>query len=224
MSRRHIFEPIAQAAKYRYIATDPLDFTLRDSPISRGFRFYETMGDGNTAHTPDMPVQMEMLPDYLYSLAAAIMENPEIVASIGFDIRCPADEKEIAFADTVRFLAQSSLSGRWRDTQNQFLTIGSDTGLRGYGINEFAGVRVFSFQFETRTLPYPIWVIRLGAVVFYDLGGAADSFPQLTLHQDAGLGLRMLIPQTSAQLVKFDFAVPFDGTGRGTIRGRELRK
>ena len=61
-------------------------------------------------------------------------------------------------------------------------------------------------------------VLRLGAVVFYDLGDAADTLAQVTVHQDAGLGLRMLIPQTSAQLLKFDFAVPFDGVNRGRVR------
>lgn len=121
-------------------------------------------------------------------------------------------------ADLVRLNAQASLSTRWNDTQNQFFAIGSDTGLRGYGINEFIGQRLFSLQLEARTLPYPIWVLRLGGVVFYDLGGAADSLAQLTVHQDAGLGLRMLIPQTSAQLVKFDFAFPFDGANRGRVR------
>jgi outer membrane translocation and assembly module TamA len=67
-------------------------------------------------------------------------------------------------------------------------------------------------------LPYPIWVIRLGGVVFYDVGSAADSLAQMTLHHDVGLGLRMLVPQTSAQLVKFDFAVPLDGVNRGHVR------
>jgi hypothetical protein len=118
----------------------------------------------------------------------------------------------------VRFLAQSSLSTRWHDTQNRFYAIGSDTGLRGYGINEFIGQRFASFQLEARTLPYAWWVLRIGGVAFYDLGGAADSLDQLELHQDAGLGLRMLIPQTSAQLVKFDFAIPFDGENRGRVR------
>jgi outer membrane translocation and assembly module TamA len=61
-------------------------------------------------------------------------------------------------------------------------------------------------------------VLRLGAVVFYDLGGAEDSLSRLELHQDAGIGLRMLVPQTSAQLLKFDFAIPFDGPGRGSLR------
>jgi hypothetical protein len=123
-----------------------------------------------------------------------------------------------AVAERIRFMAQSSLSTRWHDTQNQFYAIGSDTGLRGYGINQFIGQRYFNFQFEARTLPYALWVLRLGGVAFYDLGGAADSLAQLRLHQDAGLGLRMLIPQTSAQLVKFDFAIPFDGVNRGAAR------
>ena len=121
-------------------------------------------------------------------------------------------------SDLVRLLAQSSLSTRWHDTQNQFYAIGSDSGLRGYGINEFIGQRYFNLQAEARMLPYPIWVLRLGAVVFYDVGGAADSLARMTLHQDAGLGLRALIPQTSAQLLKFDFAIPLDGVNRGSIR------
>jgi hypothetical protein len=117
-----------------------------------------------------------------------------------------------------RVLAQSSLTARLNDTQNTFYAIGSDTGLRGYNINEFIGKRYFNLQVEARTLPYPIWVLRVGGVVFYDLGGAADTLARLALHQDAGLGLRVLIPQTSAQLLKFDLAVPFDGLNRGALR------
>lgn len=118
----------------------------------------------------------------------------------------------------VRFLMQSSLSTRWHDTQNQFFAIGSDTGLRGFTINQFIGQRFFDAEFEARTLPFSLWVLRLGGVAFYDLGSAADSLAQMELHQDAGLGFRMLIPQLSAQLWKFDFAVPFDGANRGTLR------
>jgi hypothetical protein len=117
-----------------------------------------------------------------------------------------------------RVLAQSSLSARFHDTQNLAYLIGSDSGLRGFDINEFRGVRYFDFQIEGRTLPYPIWVLRVGGVVFYDLGGAGNALPSLPLHQDAGLGLRILVPQLSAQLFKFDFAVPFDGINRGALR------
>jgi hypothetical protein len=118
----------------------------------------------------------------------------------------------------VRFLGQASLSTRWNDTQNGFYRIGSDTGLRGYQIDDFTGQRLFNLQLEARSQPYPIWVLRLGAVAFYDLGGAANSLRTMALHQDAGLGLRILIPQTSAQLLKFDFAIPFDGPGQGKVR------
>jgi hypothetical protein len=119
--------------------------------------------------------------------------------------------------DAVRFMAQSSLTTHWNDAQNGFLAIGSDTGLRGFGINQFSGQRYFNAQVEARTLPFPWWVLRFGAVAFYDLGGAADLLAELPLHQDAGLGLRILIPQTSAQLLKFDFAIPFDGVNRGLV-------
>jgi hypothetical protein len=118
----------------------------------------------------------------------------------------------------LRLLAQSSLSTRWNDTQNQFYAIGSDSGLRGYNINEFIGERYFNLQVEARTLPYAIWVLRIGGVVFYDLGGAANALATMALHQDAGVGARVLTLQTSAQLLTFDVAVPFDGASRGTPR------
>lgn len=118
----------------------------------------------------------------------------------------------------VRFVAQSTLSALGNKPPNQFYAIGSDSGLRGFAINEFSGRRFFSTQLEARTLPYSLWVLRLGGVVFYDLGGAEDVLPRLELHQDAGLGFRMLIPQSSVQLFKFDFAFPFDGANRGTVR------
>jgi hypothetical protein len=118
----------------------------------------------------------------------------------------------------ARLLAQSTISTRFHDTQNQFFAIGSDTGLRGFAINQFTGQRFFDTQLEVRTLPYPIWVFRIGAVAFYDLGDAADTFARMHLHQDAGIGLRALVPQLSSQLYKFDFAIPFDGASRGTLR------
>ena len=59
-------------------------------------------------------------------------------------------------------------------------------------------------------MPVPVWVLRFGAVVFYEVGGAANSFGDLQLHQDAGFGLRFLIPQTSRDVWRFDLAFPFD--------------
>jgi outer membrane protein assembly factor BamA len=114
-----------------------------------------------------------------------------------------------------RIVAQSTIASRWNDTQNAILGIGSDSGLRGFSINQFLGQRVLSTLVEARTIPWSIWVLRLGGVLFWDSGGAADSLATMTLHNDVGAGFRMLIPQTSRQLFRFDLAFPLDGLDAG---------
>jgi hypothetical protein len=145
-------------------------------------------------------------------------ENPKLRGFIDDTATVSLRGATPPIAEAFRLLAQTSVATRWNDTQNQFYVIGSDSGLRGFNINEFSGQRFFDLQLEARTLPYPIWVLRFGAVVFYDVGGADNSFGEMMLHQDAGVGTRILIPQTSAQLLKFDLAIPFDGRNRGALR------
>ena len=118
----------------------------------------------------------------------------------------------------ARLVAESSFGARWHDTTNSLLTIGSDNGLRGFSINEFSGQRLTGTQVEVRSLPYALWVLRLGGVAFYDVGGAADSFRDLKLHHDAGIGVRALVPQTSRELFRFDLAFPLDGRTAGHPR------
>ena len=108
----------------------------------------------------------------------------------------------------LRIVAFSQLLTRWHDTQNAYYTIGSDSNLRGYPINAFYGQRRFSTIIEARTQPLPWWVLRLGMVAFYEAGGAANSLDEITLYQDVGMGVRMLIPQTSRELFRFDVALP----------------
>jgi hypothetical protein len=117
----------------------------------------------------------------------------------------------------VRFVAQGSLETRWHDTQNSYYTIGSDNGLRGYPINAFFGQRRLSAEFEARTTPWSLWVLRLGAVAFYDVGGAANSFDEMHLYHDVGVGLRMLIPQTSRELFRLDVALPLEAIPNNPI-------
>ena len=116
-----------------------------------------------------------------------------------------------AASPTLRFLrvvAQAGVDTRWHDTQNSYFTIGSDSGLRGYPINAFYGQRRFSAQLEVRTTPIPVSVLRMGAVMFYEAGGAANSLDEMTVYHDIGAGIRLLIPQTSRELLRFDIAVP----------------
>lgn len=110
----------------------------------------------------------------------------------------------------ARLVAQATVATRWNDRSNRFFTIGSDDGLRGFSINEFSGQRLVRGNLEVRSVPYPIWVFRLGGVLFYDVGGADDTFERLKLHHDAGFGLRLLTPQTSRELFRFDFALALD--------------
>jgi hypothetical protein len=111
-----------------------------------------------------------------------------------------------------RLVGQTHFETRWNDTQNSFYTLGSDSGLRAYSIGQFIGNRRVAGQIELRSVPVPFWVLRLGAVAFYEVGGVASSFKQMQLHQDIGVGFRMLIPQTARDLFRFDFAKPLDGS------------
>ncbi len=114
----------------------------------------------------------------------------------------------------ARVVAQTSLSTLWHNTQNTFYTAGSDSGLRGYSINEFQGQRLFKINVEARTIPTAVWAVRLGAVAFYDAAGAADTVKTMNVHHDVGFGFRMLIPQTSREVFRFDLAFPLETTGR----------
>jgi hypothetical protein len=118
-----------------------------------------------------------------------------------------------------RIIGQAHFETRWNDTQNAFYSLGSDSGLRAYDIGQFIGDRRAVAQFEARSVPIPWWVLRLGAVAFYEVGGAADTFKTMELHHDIGVGFRMLIPQTARDLFRFDFAIPLDGESDCPIPG-----
>jgi hypothetical protein len=122
------------------------------------------------------------------------------------------------FARWFRIIAEGRINTLWNETQNRVLTLGGDNGLRGFGINQFEGQRTAVLQTEIRTAPISILFTRWGLVAFYDVGGAANSLRTMSLHHDVGGGIRVLIPQASAQLFRFDFSFPLDGPTAGSIR------
>jgi hypothetical protein len=122
-----------------------------------------------------------------------------------------------------RLAARLAWTRRYDETNNRYYTIGGDSGLRGYTIGAFAGtgphpVRVVA-NLELRTLSLPILFTRLGVVVFWDGGHAANCYTgcanQLVLHQDVGFGGRLLIPQLQPYVFRFDWAVPLTGPTAG---------
>ena len=119
----------------------------------------------------------------------------------------------------ARVVAQATVATRWNDTQNAFFTIGSDDGLRGFAVDEYNGQRLARGNVELRTLPRALWMFRYGGVLFYDVGGAADRVSEIRINQDVGLGLRVLVPQTSRELFRFDLAFPLNDGPGGTRAG-----
>jgi hypothetical protein len=123
----------------------------------------------------------------------------------------------------MRLAARASWSRRVDETNNRFFTVGGDSGLRGYTIAAFVGsgphpVRVLT-NVELRTQAIPIWFSRLGGVLFWDAGHAADCYRgcdrPLRLHQDVGLGGRLLLPQLQPYVFRFDWALPLTGSTAG---------
>jgi hypothetical protein len=113
-----------------------------------------------------------------------------------------------------RIVSQASIATIWNSSQGQFLSIGGDPLLRGYIINQFVGQRRAQAQIEARSMPFPLWVFRVGVVGFYEVGGATDTFSQMgnALFHDIGIGVRALIPQTSRDLFRVDVAFPLQAT------------
>jgi hypothetical protein len=97
------------------------------------------------------------------------------------------------------------------------VSLGGEDGLRGYAVGEFFGrteplrSRLLAHA-EVRSRGVRIASLRLGGLVFYDAGHAAPRFSALELHQDAGFGVRLLIPQLNAYVLRFDWAFPFQET------------
>jgi hypothetical protein len=122
------------------------------------------------------------------------------------------------------------------DTRSTFYYLGVDNGLRGYAVGDLFGKAWMAGHLEARSMALSVATFRLGGLVFYDLGDAASPDPGtgagvvraaravLGLHpkHDVGLGLRLLIPQLNAYVIRLDWAVPFQSAGltRAGLPGR----
>jgi outer membrane protein assembly factor BamA len=94
------------------------------------------------------------------------------------------------------------------DTYRTRFFLGGDTGLRGYQIGEFQGPVSAVAHAELRTAPLAVHSQRFGAVLFYDVGHAGQSYGALVPRHDVGVGLRWLIPQLNSSVLRIDWAVP----------------
>jgi hemolysin activation/secretion protein len=111
-------------------------------------------------------------------------------------------------ADLFRPVLHATLSARINEQQNRFLTVGGDSGLRGYAIADFAGQVAFLGNAELRSRPFKLWIYKIGGLLFYDVGHAANSLGELQPHHDIGIGIRALIPELQPLALRFDYAFP----------------
>jgi outer membrane protein assembly factor BamA len=60
-------------------------------------------------------------------------------------------------------------------------------------------------------VPFPLWILHTGFVLFYDAGAAFKEWRSAYPTQSIGVGLRVLAPQISSELFRFDLGFPIYG-------------
>jgi hypothetical protein len=110
-------------------------------------------------------------------------------------------------AGAARVVLSATADAVRADTYRTRFFLGGDTGLRGYQIGEFQGTTQAVAHAEVRTTPLAVFSQRFGALAFYDVGDAAESFGDMVAHHDVGVGLRWLIPQLASSVLRIDWAL-----------------
>lgn len=112
-----------------------------------------------------------------------------------------------------------SAGGRFKEQANRLFAIGGDSGLRGFQIGEFVGLKSYTANVELRTLPITLWRWPVGATVFWDGGHAANRVRDLSLRHNVGIGFRVVFPEFQAGAFRVDWALPLNG-GNAGLPGR----
>jgi hypothetical protein len=116
----------------------------------------------------------------------------------------------------VRLVARSTLEVRRRDTARTFVTLGSDSGLRGYRSQAFYGYGCDRWlaNFEARTLPLRFHALHVGGVAFFDVGSVFNQFSDMRAYYAMGVGIRFLF----AQLSRYPFSLDAGFSGDPDFR------
>jgi hypothetical protein len=122
----------------------------------------------------------------------------------------------------ARLIVSAEAGAVRNDTFRTRYFLGGRTGLRGYAIGDLAGTSLAVAHAELRTRPLALASQRVGALLFYDVGDAAASFAAMVPYQDFGIGVRWLIPQFNASVLRIDWAIATRSTGftRAGLPGR----
>lgn len=119
-----------------------------------------------------------------------------------------------------RFVYDAYFLDHYRNYRNVNQALGGTTRLRGHQNIAAVGDHYVASNIEFRTRPLEIFSAQLGAVAFYDMGDAFDTFGEMQLKHGVGAGIRFLAPQLDREVFRLDVGVPvpFDApTGETTV-------
>jgi hypothetical protein len=144
----------------------------------------------------------------IHSVELSTAEQTE--AQLSFGLRFTSPRLPVG-----RFVYDALIVDHYRNYRNTLRGLGGTTRLRGYQSTAAVGASSFVSNLEFRTRPVEIFSAQLGAVAFYDVGDAFDSYDEITLRHGVGGGIRFLIPQLDRDVFRLDVGVPvpFDAPG-----------
>ena len=108
-----------------------------------------------------------------------------------------------------------ALQFRRNDLSNGRVSLGSDSGLRGFAPRELVGNNFYRVNMELRSIAVNLWTVHVGGVIFYDGGDAPTSLVTASWHQDVGFGLRILFPQFNKDVLRLDLGFPLERPASG---------
>lgn len=126
----------------------------------------------------------------------------------------------------LRLHLSAKLQLRGRDLEQQRMTLGSDSGLRGFAPRALQGGSLYRVNAELRTKALNLWTIHVGGVLFYDGGDAPPvlngytrdgSYFGTAYRQDVGFGLRLGLPQFNREVIRLDLGFPLESPTAGSI-------
>jgi len=115
----------------------------------------------------------------------------------------------------ARIVLDGSVGMFWDNRFHPRFIVGGTEGLRGYPVGAFYGdankgadSAYYLTHLEVRSAPLSLGFLRWGGLFFADAGHVAPRVGALAFYPDVGLGLRVLIPQFNAEVLRFDWAMP----------------
>lgn len=97
------FQSLAHEKEYGY-SYDSQQWDTH-APIESNFRVFQTLNDGLTQHSPCWSVTVDLLADYLASLAQAMLTDDELTQALVYTFARRPSVEQIEFAASVKYKA-----------------------------------------------------------------------------------------------------------------------